>query len=58
MFGHLAVWSVMCKLVGPFLLHVGAADPWDLLCFLGGGVAAVLWWRRPRFLPLRAEAAS
>jgi hypothetical protein len=46
MFGHLAVWSVMAKLVGPYWLHVGVADPWDLLFFTGGGIAAMLCWNR------------
>jgi hypothetical protein len=47
MFGHLAIWSVMCKIVGPFHYHIGVADPWDVLFFAGGGVAACLWWHRP-----------
>jgi len=47
MLGHLAVWSVIAKVVGPFWLHIGVADPWDLLCFAGGGIAAMLWWHRP-----------
>ena len=47
MFFHLTVWSVMCKLVGPFYCHIGVADPWDVLCFAAGGVAACLWWHRP-----------
>ena len=46
MLGHLAVWSILAKVVGPFWLHLGVADPWDLLCFTGGGVAAMLWWNR------------
>lgn len=46
MFLHLAIWSFMCKIVGPFCLQVGVADPWDVLCFAGGGVAACLWWNR------------
>jgi hypothetical protein len=24
------------------------ADPWDVLCFAAGGLAAGLWWNRPR----------
>jgi len=44
---HLGVWSVMCKIVGPFYCHIGVADPWDILCFAGGGLAAWLWWNRP-----------
>ena len=47
MFAHLAIWSVMCKIVGPFYYHIGAADPWDVLCFAVGGTAACAWWRRP-----------
>jgi hypothetical protein len=44
MFLHLAIWSVMSKVVGPFVLGIGVWDPWDLLCFAAGGVAACLWW--------------
>ena len=47
MFTHLALWSLMCKIVGPLYLHIGVADPWDLLFFTGGGIAACLWWNRP-----------
>ena len=47
MLGHLAIWSVMCKFVGPHWLHIGVADPWDLLAFTMGGIAACLWWNRP-----------
>ena len=47
MFGHLAIWAVICKLVGPLVLHIGVADPWDVLCFAAGGAGALLWWRRP-----------
>ena len=44
---HLAIWSVMCKIVGPFYCHIGVADPWDVLFFAAGGMAACLWWNRP-----------
>jgi hypothetical protein len=47
MFAHLAVWSVMCKIIGPLYLHIGVADPWDVLFFAAGGAAACLWWNRP-----------
>jgi hypothetical protein len=47
MFSHLAIWSVMCKVVGPFYDHIGVADPWDVLFFTAGGFAACLWWNRP-----------
>lgn len=51
MFGHLAIWSVMCKFVGPHWLHIGVADPWDLVAFAMGGIAACLWWHRPTTTP-------
>jgi len=47
MFFHLFVWSVMCKIIGPFYFHIGVADPWDILFFAAGGSAACLWWNRP-----------
>ena len=47
MFSHLAIWSVMCKIVGPFYCHLGVADPWDVLFFAAGGLAACSWWNRP-----------
>ena len=57
MFAHLAIWSVMCKVVGPLYLHIGVADPWDLLFFATGGVAACLWWNRrvPQIRPCPHE---
>ncbi|MEI9865001.1 MAG: hypothetical protein WDN00_10690 [Limisphaerales bacterium] len=51
MFAHLAVWSVMCKILGPLYLHIGVADPWDILFFAGGGAVACLWWNRPVLQP-------
>lgn len=47
MLAHLIAWSVMCKMVGPIYLQIGAADPWDVLFFAAGGSAACLWWNRP-----------
>ena len=46
MLSHLIVWSVMCKIVGPIYFHIGVADPWDVLFFAAGGIAACLWWNR------------
>ena len=43
---HLAIWSIIAKIIGPFYLHMGVADPWDLLCFTTGGIGAMLWWQR------------
>ena len=41
MFFHLAVWSVMCKIIGPFYFHIGVADPWDILFFAAGGMCGL-----------------
>ena len=46
MFLHLAIWSVMCKIIGPLFLNVGVADPLDVLFFAAGGIGACLWWHR------------
>jgi hypothetical protein len=56
MAAHLAVWSVMCKIVGPLCLHLGAADPWDVLFFTAGGIAACLWWNRPLLRPCHSPS--
>jgi hypothetical protein len=47
MLAHLFIWSVMCKIIGPDYFHIGVADPWDVLFFAGGGIAACFWWNRP-----------
>ncbi len=44
---HLAVWSLFFKWFGPVVLHQSVADPVDLFCYAGGGVAAWLLWHRP-----------
>ena len=44
---HLGVWSVICEFIGPFWLHYGTADIWDVAAYAVGGVAACLWWNRP-----------
>jgi hypothetical protein len=53
MLAHWVVWSVICKFVGPVLLHMGTQDPCDVLMFALGGITACAWWRRPR--PLLTE---
>lgn len=44
---HLAVWSVICEVIGPHCWPHGTADTWDVLAYALGGVAACLWWQRP-----------
>jgi hypothetical protein len=43
-FLHFAVWSLICEFVGPFWLHVGTADLWDVMAYAVGGGGACLWW--------------
>ena len=44
---HLIVWSLICEFVGPYWLHRGTADAWDVVVYAAGGVLACLWWNRP-----------
>ncbi len=46
MLSHLAVWSVICKIIGPLCLRIGVADPMDVLFFAAGGIIACAWWNR------------
>jgi len=43
---HLAVWSLICEVIGPLWLHHGTADAWDVVAYAVGGVVACLWWNR------------
>jgi hypothetical protein len=46
---HLVVWSVICEFIGPFWLHRGTADLWDVAAYVAGGLAAGMWWNhRPK----------
>ncbi len=51
---HLLVWSVFFKWFGPVVLHRSVADPVDVACYAGGGMAAWLLWNfLPRRTPVR-----
>jgi hypothetical protein len=41
---HLLVWSLFFKWFGPVVLHRSVADPYDVLCYAGGGLAAWAIW--------------
>jgi hypothetical protein len=41
---HVLVWSIFFKWFGPVVLHRSVADPVDVACYAGGGVAAWLVW--------------
>jgi len=43
---HLAIWSVICEVIGPRWLHHGTADIWDVAAYGAGAIVAGLWWNR------------
>lgn len=43
---HLAVWSIICELVGPRLFVHATGDVLDVLAYAVGGLAALAWWQR------------
>ena len=48
---HLAVWSVLFEGVGPRVMSHAVGDPWDVICYWVGGLAAWAWWNRPSVHP-------
>lgn len=44
---HAAVWSIICEGIGPFLLHHGTADPWDVIAYAAGGLLSWVCWNEP-----------
>jgi len=43
--GQLALWSLICEVVGPLWLKYGTGDPGDVLAYAVGGVTGCLWWK-------------
>lgn len=41
---HLVVWAILAEGVGPFFLHQGTADGWDIAAYSAGAVASSVWW--------------
>ncbi len=52
---HLAVWSLICEFIGPFWLHRGTADLWDVAAYVVGGLAAGIWWNHRSKVKSEAE---
>jgi hypothetical protein len=42
----IVLWSVMFEWLFPRILHKGTADWYDVLCYAGGGVVALVFWHR------------
>lgn len=43
---HLAVWTIICEVIGPAVSTRGTADWRDALAYTVGGLASWAWWRR------------
>ncbi len=43
---HVAVWAAIAEGAGPFLLHRGTADWWDVVAYCVGAAVACALWRR------------
>lgn len=41
---HVAIWSVLCEVIGPHLMRT-TGDARDVLAYAAGGFIAWLWWR-------------
>lgn len=42
---HVAVWSVAAELIAPHLFSRATGDPWDVVAYASGALAAGLLWR-------------
>ena len=38
-------WSILFEVIGPHLMRT-TGDPWDVVVYYVGGIAAGLWWNR------------
>ena len=43
---HLIGWSVLFEVIGPHVMRHTTGDPWDVVAYAIGAVAALLWWHR------------
>jgi hypothetical protein len=53
---YLAVWSLLFEVIGPHVMRGATGDPWDVVAYVVGGMAAVLWWHRHTLFSFRAIA--
>ena len=44
-------WSILFEVIGPHLMRRATGDPWDVVVYFVGGIAAGLWWNRHRIFP-------
>ena len=41
---HVIGWSILFELIGPHLMRGTTGDPWDVVAYVTGAIAALLWW--------------
>lgn len=41
---HVIGWSALFEWAGPHLMRGAIGDPWDVVAYAVGGVAALMWW--------------
>ena len=46
---NLFVWAILFEMAGPHIFRWATGDPWDVVAYFAGGIAAGLWWNRHRF---------
>lgn len=46
---YLVVWSILFEAIGPHIMRRATGDPWDVVAYFAGGIAAGLWWNRHNF---------
>lgn len=49
---HLVFWSALFEWFGPRFVPHTTSDPYDVLAYIAGAVAAGIWWQRERWLVL------
>jgi hypothetical protein len=52
--GHLIGWSVLFEWIGPHIMRT-TGDPWDVVAYTVGAVAAFCCWRMFRVRPLSSD---
>ena len=54
---HITLWSVVIEFIGPYYLQQGISDPWDILCYVIGGLICYSL-RSPSSLSARGISSS
>ena len=50
-------WSILFEGIGPHIIRHSVGDPWDVVVYFVGGIAAGLWWNREKMFFRRTLTA-